>query len=620
MAKPKLKIKLNPILEPYLPRFREILWIKSGFEEAFTHDFKHFHSVRYKNSVEYFQHISKYIMEWPSRKQVDALMEMLLFVIVYAFFVQSDHYDNLFENVFSEHTPESKAQALKRYNKFKNKYSKWCDEYIKKCEIFASMLPTETVDNAPYSSSSFASEVKSSLQHYLDTSNILNAPEIIDFSWSNLSLHDLHTKLTKRENEVRAVLKKSGQLLPKGHTLIEFEDGAKWVYIPKPTCGELASEGDHCATVEGWMGSNFGRLIYFADTEGELKLTASYCHLNDWYKTKAEIAELIEGRDYGILGQIRGNHNTKPKKEHIKYIAALLADERVIFHIADSYRSRDQFVLSDLDDLQRGLVNSRNPSIFDLEEAAKLVPLKAIKVLFGLFSDKVMKVAEGQYLDFDKPNPNAKMLFWNGDAEDFFDDLGQEQSKNLFKFLKSDDDLFEYDYDNYDVANFVEDCDEDELLLIYNKLVELDTKPESKNWKDILKAVKECKEMERSIVWSVIEGKRQGSHAEAYKQLESRVKELAETLKEMRGIDTEVTAMYGDNGIKLTISVVELLKSFGIAEDIESVEGNFDGNLKHVAESIDADIQESRIQYDNYYEYDYEAAKEDFFGYRILDL
>lgn len=626
----RLPKKLNPILEPYLPRFREILWIKSGFQEAFTQDFKQFYDVTYRQSIDYFQSMSKLILEYPSRKQVDGLMEMLLFVMTFNFFVQSDHYDGLLENVFNANAgnlkPDEKAAIQKRYDKFKLKYKKWCDAYIEKCSIDASMLPTEVIDHSVYSSNGFAYEIKQTFKHYFDTSKTLNAPEIIDFNWSNLSIHDLHTKLLRRESEVRTALKKSGQLLPKGQTMIEFEDGAKWVYIPKPTCGELASEGDHCATVEGWMGSNFGRLLYFADSEGNLKLTASYCHLNDWYKTKAEIAELIEGRDYGVLGQIRGNHNTKPKPEYIKYVAALLADERVIFHIADSYRCNDQFLLSDIDDIQRGVINSRNPSIFDFEEAAKFVSVRSLRVLFSLFSEKAFKLDMKQEIDPSKPNPDARFIFWKGDAEDFFDDLGQEQSKTLFKFLKSGDDLFDYDYHKEDIENFIEDLDEDELKKVYDKLVELNQntvgwhKPDLKSAKDILKSVRDCDEMERAIGGAIMSGYRAGSETEAFKQLESRVTDLADALRDLRGIEMTNDSLYGDNGIILTITVTELLKSFGIAEDISAIEGNFDSSLSHVAEAIDADIQESRNQYDHYYEYDSEAAKEDFFGYRLLDI
>jgi hypothetical protein len=620
--------KSNPILEPYLPRFREILWIRSGFEEAFTQDYKHFHAVTYRTGVEYFQAQANRILEFPSRKQVDALMEMLLFVSVYNFFVNVDHYDALLvqvidslKNNFDKYEDRILA-TQKRYDRFKSKYTKWCNEYIEKCQILPSMLPSDShIGDALYSSTEFAAATRYTFKHYLDTAKTLNAPEIIDFNWSNLSIHDLITKLREREKQVREKLKKQHKLLPQGQVWIEFEDGARWVYLPKPQCREIGVEGDHCATVESWMGRNFGRLLYFADSEGDLKLTASYAHLNDWYKEAQEIKELDEGTDYGVLGQIRGNYNTKPKKEYLKYIAALLCDERVIKHIPDSYRDDDQFKIEDLDSLQIGIIESRNPSVIDFSKAAEFVPVRALLVLLRLFANNKFQVVnyDGK-IDVTKPNPKALIALWESDAEGFFEALGQKQAAQLFEFLKSGDDLFDFDYHKEDIENFIEDLSEKELKTVYAKLTELGHKPESEKWKDILTAVKECDEMEGAIGGAIMSGYRAGSEAEAYKQLESRVEELAKILSNEKKLLIKIDSLYGDKGIRIHIALENLLETFINKDDAMGIESNFDSSLGHYAEILDDEIAETRNQFDNYYEHDSEAAKEDFFGYRILDL
>lgn len=115
-------------------------------------------------------------------------------------------------------------------------------------------------------------------------------------------------------------------------------------------------------------------------------------------------------------------------------------------------------------------------------------------------------------------------------------------------------------------------------------------------------------------------GYRAGSEAEAYKQLESRVEELAKILSNEKKLLIKIDSLYGDKGIRIHIALENLLETFINKDDAMGIESNFDSSLGHYAEILDDEIAETRNQFDNYYEHDSEAAKEDFFGYRILDL
>jgi len=618
----KLTLKANPILKPYLPRFRDVLWIFNGFSEVILSDMSLSIKIQYKVQVEYFTSITEQIMnKFPSRKQVDALMEMLYFVMVWHFFMRKDHYDHFFQTMVVQNanlTADEKAAFLKRYERFIARNSKWCDEYIQKCKIDVSMLPSDVNDyNIPYSSNSFSSFVRNELNHYIDLTVLHQDPSIIDFSWSNLSQYDLVTKLRERERAFNDKVRKKGSHLPKGQTWIEFDDGYKWVYIPKHQCREIGIEGEHSATVESWMGTNFGRLLYLADDQHNLVVTASYCWLNDHNPDRK--ADLHEGRDWGILGQIRGTANTKPKQKYQKYIARLFCDERVIGHIPDGYRSRDQFLLSDLDELQLGIIEQANPVIFDFPKVVELIPLAPIMVLIHLFAQEKVQLAD--VYDDDQPQPDALFSYWKGDGEDFFKALDQEQASQLFKMIKDGDDLIYYSDSYYDVENFVEGLDKQELKVLAKKLKELghgSVKPDAKK---ILEIVKENKEIQNAISRSVFRGYESGSEAEAFKQLVERANHLIEILNNEKGLNGEIKneSLYGDEAIVFTISLKELIKDFkGMGTSEFNVSMTL--GLEDVAQELESDLHEHRNQFEDYFSYDQEAAKEDFFGYQIYEL
>lgn len=608
--KKKLK-KTNPTLPPYLPRFKEVLWVLGDFE--------------YGQSIAqgYFDSLAKFIIAtYPSRKQVDALMEMLYFVMVWKFFLDKDSYDSKFEKLISSNQrifQNEKEEFLKRYNKFIMRAKKFADEYIERCKISSDELPFELGDsNKNYSSPQFSFLVKHSLKHSIDVATTYQAPEIIDFNWSNLSISKILEELNIRETAARNKRKKQKKNLPEGQIWLKFEDGWKWVYLPTYQNSMLAQEGDHCATVEGWMGRNFGRLLYLADNENNLRLTASYAHLDDSRHRTEDIANLWEGHDFGIIGQIRGTANSKPKKELRHYITGLLCDERVIFHIPDSYRSDDQFLITDLDELQLGMIQSRNPSVLSLVDGLKYVPSRVYKVMFHLITDEVIDLKFKGKLNLDKPNPKAEVIFWSDSTEEFLKALSQKRALEIWEMIEAGEPLYNYDGYKTDVESFVEGLHEDRLKILFDKLVERGFKPDSEDSGDVLKKVFEDKETLGAIYNAVETGYSTGSDAEAYKQLKARIEELTQILYTNLGMQSDITdSLYSENAITLTWSMVKMLEKIQKTLLERSAE---DINLVALTEDFSDEFHEPRNVFDDYFSYDSESAEDDFFGHRIYDL
>ncbi len=614
--------KSNPILEPYLPRFKDLLWIYAGFEEAISDDLKQFYSVKYRVQLDYFRERSNWIIDHlPSRKQVDAIMEMLYFVMVWHFFIRANHYDHLLESVFTVKglKAEEKEEIQKRYDKTKRKMKIFADKYIEKTKIEGSMLPEdENAYNALYASNQFASFLKASIQHYLDVANTFQAPELIDFNWSGYNMHDLITELRNREEKIRKALKKQRKLLPQGQTWIEFDDGFRWTYLPRSSCRDLAREGDHCATVESWMGSNFGRLLYLTDSEGELILTASYAHLRTYQLARSEIAELEAGIDFGVLGQIRGNYNSKPKKQYLKYIAALLCDDRVLFHIPDSYRSDDQFLIEDLDDLQRGIIEQRNPSVFEWRIAADFAPYSAIKTFLHL-----MDVADLRHLKSDldetRPQPEAMISVWSGSTHEFLKELNQRQAADLWHRLESGDELIYFETQSSEVESFIENLDDEDLKKLCDKMVERKSAPDDCTAKGVIAKLDADDEIYWAIARSVHRGYEAGSETNAFKQVTSRIEDLIQTLRDVKGltIDTK-EGFYGDDAIQIKITVQAVLTGL---QEAHRLHENYNAlTLSEIYDENESDFHEVRDCFQDYFDYDSDAALEDFFGYQIHDL
>jgi hypothetical protein len=69
----------------------------------------------------------------------------------------------------------------------------------------------------------------------------------------------------------------------------------------------------------------------------------------------------------GILGEMKGKHNSKPDKKYWPQIVKLIQDKRIFWLAGGGHRPENNFMLEDLDNVTRDELKEQRPELFDIE-------------------------------------------------------------------------------------------------------------------------------------------------------------------------------------------------------------------------------------------------------------
>lgn len=131
-----------------------------------------------------------------------------------------------------------------------------------------------------------------------------------------------------------------------GDVVITFPDGYYWIKLDSSKCDDEAKAMGHCG-----VGSKGGSL---------------YSLRKD--KKPVVTADVING----VVTQMRGKGNTKPKKEYHKYMTDFVMSDLVSSFEYNNYKSEDNFYVTDLEEKDIDKIISQKPSLMKGQELNKI--------------------------------------------------------------------------------------------------------------------------------------------------------------------------------------------------------------------------------------------------------
>ena len=266
-----------------------------------------------------------------------------------------------------------------------------------------------------------------------------------------------------------------------GKIILDLRDsngvGYYWVNLGTSSCNEESRRMGHCGT------SGYGNTIY--SLREDFKVGANL------KKNRSVLTASIS--DNGIIKQLKGPKNSKPKEEYHKYIVELLKlkvpssdlgsekQDNFIKGFGAEYASELDFHLLDLDDESLSNVLEHNKSIIDdISTALQLYKRKKlpidIKNKFSKITIYITKNFLENIIDFDRRGDidsdfAYKLLFGEFDSwENNFSPCDFDQTKYLYEKLdptnkEKFDILFEKEFNR----EFVDNEQNKNIIFVLNK-------------------------------------------------------------------------------------------------------------------------------------------------------
>jgi hypothetical protein len=254
----------------------------------------------------------------------------------------------------------------------------------------------------------------------------------------------------------------------KGEIVLDFrnesDEGFYWVNKGTNDCSEESKRMGHCGR------TNSSNTIWSLRSNKKLK--------DGYYINTSHVTAAIGNND-GYVWQMKGQKNSKPKKEYHKYILPLFSltgeDDYLIKGFGREYNTRNDFQIGDLDISEIKELYQKRPDLFNNYKTKRLlvdlgiVDKADINDSFTVFiTPEVLK----NYLKNDRKWSTHTTFyqeiltnpwdFWNNweyyDPEDLMSDVDEKNLEGIIKILSNQndkdlrgtpiDELLEYDNDN----------------------------------------------------------------------------------------------------------------------------------------------------------------------------
>lgn len=270
-------------------------------------------------------------------------------------------------------------------------------------------------------------EKQSAFNYILDWLKGRNSEPFIEndkIDFKNLSFKEAVGRSVKWHKELSKIA--SGTIKDEqGEIVMTFPDGYYWINLNSKNCEDEAKAMGHCGRGSG---------VLFSLRQNK----------------RPVVTTDIEN---GLVKQMRGKANTKPKKEYHRYILDFILSDLVKKFEYNSYNSQDNFYITDLSEKDINKVIKIKPSLFEnqkldlledyqVQELLKLEPdIFPIKKYFKNFSNME---------DFQQEIMNI------------FQDLDSYYLKDVIKKVKSSGKIFE--------DTFVNTIQNEDLLMKLTKV------------------------------------------------------------------------------------------------------------------------------------------------------
>lgn len=254
----------------------------------------------------------------------------------------------------------------------------------------------------------------------------------------------------------------------KGEIVLDFRNGSDegfyWVNKGTNDCSEESKRMGHCGR------TNSSNTIWSLRSNKKLK--------DGYYINTSHVTAAIGNND-GYVWQMKGQKNSKPKKEYHKYILPLfsLTDENgyIIKGFGREYNTRNDFQIGDLDVSEIKELYQNRPDLFNDYKTKRLLVDLGIVDKSDVNDTFILEIAAddiGRYLKNDtKWGKNTTFYeailkepwdFWDNweyyDPEDLMSEVDDENLEKIIKILSNQndedlrgtpiDELLDYDNDN----------------------------------------------------------------------------------------------------------------------------------------------------------------------------
>ena len=254
--------------------------------------------------------------------------------------------------------------------------------------------------------------------------------------------HDWHRELEKVQTGI--VVDEQGEVV------MTFPDGYYWIKLDAFRCDDEAKAMGHCG-----IGTKGGNLFSLRKD-----------------KKPVVTVDLVNG----IIKQIRGKANTKPKNDYHKYITDFILSDLVKGFEYDMYRTDDNFYVTDLDAKDVDKIISSKTSLMKNQELDKLS------------NEQIAKLIEKEPGYF----PLSKHVNVSGNKEEvqekliklFFEKSTEHNNYELSEFLKSIKKSGKY-FEEI----LIESLDEDVLLKTFKEVYKKHSENDRNILKDLVKQI-----------------------------------------------------------------------------------------------------------------------------------
>lgn len=174
------------------------------------------------------------------------------------------------------------------------------------------------------------------LIHFVDNAEVNNYKSVLNFQFKNKKIAEVLDQLEKLTAHDEENTKAEARLVPQGEdkTFLKFKDGWEWHLLDRASCKQEGAAMRHCGnSAAGKSGQKILSLREPVAKKGK-KLWKPH-------------ATFIWNPD-GILGEMKGYANEKPKEEVHPYIVELLKNHDITKLKGGGYASNKNFKISDL--------------------------------------------------------------------------------------------------------------------------------------------------------------------------------------------------------------------------------------------------------------------------------
>lgn len=236
-----------------------------------------------------------------------------------------------------------------------------------------------------------AKQVKNDYEYILDwlKGRTTLAPETDQLNFKTLTFEEAKERSEEWHKKLKDI--QGGKIEgEEGEIVMTFPEGFYWIRLGKNYCSKEAEAMGHC-----------GRA-----TPGDILYSL---RKNQFPYITAAIHE-----DTGIISQMKGRANTKPKAQFHKYILPFLFDKKMnIRSFKSTYSPQTDFNINDLTDAELKQVLNKKPTLFELNGSIALKRLSDEEIMFLLLKHSdVIDVAHNPNIILSDVLRNKNMVDW----------------------------------------------------------------------------------------------------------------------------------------------------------------------------------------------------------------